>query len=57
MTQLTAEDEARRLAYKVGLLELTPIFARLIAAERAVAEQATQIAALQSTCLKLKHGK
>lgn len=55
--QQPAVNEASAIAYKTGIRELAPLVLRLISAESTIAEQAVQIAALQSTVLKLKHGK
>jgi hypothetical protein len=50
-------DEARALCYKIGIKELEPFIRRTLALEAKVAEQATQIQALQTTVLQLKHGR
>ena len=50
-------DEASRLSYAVGLKDLAPFIRRCLALEAKVVEQATQIQALQTTVLQLKHPK
>jgi hypothetical protein len=49
----TVQDEARKLAYAIGLRELEPVLRRLINAERTIAEQENKIAGLQTTVLQL----
>ena len=54
---MSVQEEASKIAYRIGLLELTPVLVRLFNAEAKVAEQEIKISALQSTVLALKHGR
>jgi hypothetical protein len=51
---MSLQDEASRIAYAVGLREITPVILRLLTLEATAARQVEQITALQTSVLRLK---
>lgn len=54
---VTLDDEARRIAYKLGSRDFEPLVRRVLALEATNRTQATQILALQNETLRLKFAR
>jgi hypothetical protein len=52
---MSVQEEASRLAYAIGLRELTPFILRLLNLEATVERQKDQIISLQNNVMRLQH--